>query len=190
MADSVDDLRKKFKKFELEFAKGRIVEAAARDAMALSVPRIFEKGQNTAGVTFSYSTKADYFGDGPKASNKTGKTGKTIKTGYYKGGYAEYRAQQGRSNRVVNWRLTNELQSDYANSAVSVSTNILADPNPIKINNFLYVITLNKDINIKKRSGLEDKYGKIFNLNIKEEAQFTKSSDFGLSKLVNKIFGA
>lgn len=187
MADSVGDLAKRFKKFQEEFSKGLIVAAAAKDAMALSVPRIFEQGKTTFGATFSYSTKPGYFTNGPKASNKTGKTGKTIKTGYYKGGYAEFRSQQGREAGKVNYRLTNELQSDYANSKVAVTANKLASPKPIKISNFKYVITLNKDINIQKRSGLERKYGIIFDLNVTENNQFALSSDFLTSQLLNKF---
>lgn len=187
MADSVGDLAKRFKKFREEFAKGLVTAAAAKDAMTLSVPRIFEQGKTTSGATFKYSTKPGYFTDGPKASNKTGKTGKAIKTGYYAGGYAEFRSQQGRESSHVNFRLTNELQSDYANSKVSVSSTGLANPIPIKIDNFTYVITLNKNINIQKRSGLENKYGIIFSLNQKEEAQFALSSDFLTGQLLNKF---
>jgi len=187
---SVGDLAKKFKQFAAEFATGKIVELAARDTMTLSVPRIFQKGITTNGGSFTYSTKPGYFTNGPKASNKKGKTGKTIKTGFYPGGYAEFRSQQGRENSFVNWRLTNELQSDYANAKISVKADQVAKGVPIKVNNNTYLITLNKQINIDKKAGLEKKYGTIFQLTVDEEVQFTKTSDFLLGKLVNKVFGA
>ena len=187
---SVEELSKRFGELRDAINTGEIVEKAARDTQTLSVKRIFEDGQSTNGSSFSYDTKPGYFSGGPKASNRTGKTGNAIKTGYYPGGYAEFRAQQGRENSFVNWRLNNELQSDYANAQISPSSSALASPTPIKIDNFTYVITLNKQINIEKKKGLERKYGTIFTLNQRENAQFTRSTSFLLDELIDTILNA
>ncbi len=170
---------------------GKIVEIAARDSQSQSVVRIFENGLKSNGGTIGkYDTKPAYFSPKatPRDTNHKGKTGKRIKTGYYAGGYAELRAQQGRESGFVNVRFTNELQSDYANSDVDRTSNRVAVPKPIKAGDNTFLITLNKPVNIQKRNGLEGKYGTIFNLTAKEEQTFLDSQDFNLDKALDKIF--
>lgn len=191
MAITAKQLVAKFAQVQGIIDTGRIVELGARDSMSQSVVRIFERGQKSDGGSIGkYSTKPAYFSpkNTPKDTNHKGKTGNRIKTGFYKGGYAELRKQQGRESNFVNLRFTNELQSDYANSSVSKTSGVLARPNPIPAGNNKFVITLNKQINIDKRDGLETKYGKIFNLTNSEKQLFLDSQEFNLDNELNKIF--
>ncbi len=170
---------------------GRIVEIAARDSQSQSVVRIFQNGlTSTGGPIGKYSKKPAYFSptNTPRDTNHKGKAGKRIKTGFYPGGYAELRAQQGRESSFVNVRFTNELQSDYSNSDVSRTSNKIATPKPIKAGDNTFLITLNKEVNIEKRKGLEGKYGRIFDLTSGEEQTFLDSQDFNLDKALEKIF--
>ncbi len=185
------ELIAKFNQVQGIIETGKIVEIAARDSMSESVQRIFMRGQKSSGDSIgSYSTKAAYFSpkNTPKDTNHTGKTGKRIKTGYYAGGYAELRSQQGRESSFVNLRFTNELQSDYANASIDPTSNRIASPTPIPGGKNIFLITLNKQINIDKRDGLEDKYGLIFDLTTKEEQIFIDSQDFNLDNEIQKIF--
>lgn len=167
-----------------ELAKGMWIEKAAKDTMSVSDKRIFSQGKDsTGGKIGSYSVKPIYISgdDAPRAVNHKGKTGKKIKGGYYKGGYKQFRKQQGRESKFVNLRLTGELRSDYDNSD--------AGPTPIKVNNLTYKVTLNKPINIKKKQGAEDKYGLIFPLTKKEDTLFSKSMDFHYEQVVKRHLG-
>ncbi len=191
MAITAKQLVEKFAQVQGIIDTGLIVEIGARDSMSQSVVRIFERGQKSNGSSIGkYSTKPDYFSpkNTPKDTNHKGKTGDTIKTGFYKGGYAELRRQQGRESNFVNLRFTNELQSDYANSGVGKTSNKLASPKPIKAGDNKFLITLNKEVNIDKRDGLEGKYGNIFDLTNSEKQLFLDSQEFNLDKELAKIF--
>lgn len=147
-----------------ELQSDRILRLAVYAVNEKRVERIFEKGQNSAGGKIgSYnSTKPIYVApeDAPRAVNKRGKTGKSIKSGYYPS-YKAFRQSQGRESGFVNLRLNNELQSDLANAQLSKTSSALAASKPIKISNTEYQVTLKKDINIKKRKGLTAKYGEF-----------------------------
>ncbi len=193
MAITAKQLVAKFAEVQGIIDTGRIVEIGARDSMTQSVVRIFERGLKADSSSIGkYSTKPSYFSPAntPKDTNHKGKTGNRIKTGYYAEGYAELRRQQGRESNFVNLRFTNELQSDYANSGVSRTSGALARATPIPAGNNKFLITLNKQVNIDKKDGLESKYGNIFDLTNSERQLFLDSQEFNLDKELNKIFGA
>lgn len=175
---------KALRSFGSDIAKGKWVENAARDTMTLSDRRIFADGKNSVGGKIgTYSLKPIYIDpdSAPKAVRNIGKTGKKIKSGFYPKGYKQFRSQQGRESAFVNLNLTSELRIDYDNSK--------AQPRPEKVNNLTYKITLNKQINIDKKKGAENKYGVIFKLTTKEDKQFSKSMDFYYSQLLSKHLG-
>lgn len=142
----------------------RILRLAVFAVNERRVQRIFEKGQNSSGGKIGNynSTKPIYVApeDAPRAVNKKGKTGKAIKSGYYPS-YKDFRRAMGRESGFVNLRLNNELQNDLTNAALGKTSNALAAPNPIKVSNTEYKVTLKKDINQKKVKGLTAKYGKF-----------------------------
>ncbi len=171
----IEQLRKFNKPFEL----------AVRTIEAEKVVRIFQRGKNTAGLSFSYNSSNPLYvaqNQAPRAVNHTGKTGNTIRSGFY-ASYQAFRADQGRESGHVNYRLTNDLQSDYANANVSIQSDQLATPNPIQVTPFQYKMSLRRPGNAGKLRGLEKKYGAIFDANKSELLLFGKVLSFELAKL-------
>jgi len=178
---TIDGYNNKLKKQLATLASGKLVEIAARTSMVEQVKRIFDKGKNSLGGRIgSYDNKNElWVADDKLPSTPThiGKTGKKIKTSYYSS-YKAMRSQQGRKTSVVNFTLFGRLRTDYSNAMVG-------GPTPIKISNLLYVTTLSQKENQIKRDGLEDKYGKVFDLTKSEEQTFVKELDFQFQKLLD-----
>lgn len=145
--------------------------------------RIFQMGLNSAGSKIGvYNTSNSLYVNTSKSApiknspiGKNGdtkfKNGKSHKSTYYKS-YKEFRAKQKRESGFVNLRLTNELQSDFSNAKISKTSTKVIQGQPIRVNANYYKTELKKDINQKKREGLEDKYGKIFSLTKEEKAKY------------------
>lgn len=155
-------------------------ELAVRSAHAEMTTRIFSKGLNSAGGKMGTydATKEIWIPDSalPKKGSHLGKPNKDgkrkkIKTTYYKS-YREMRQQQGREAGFVNIRLTNDLQSDFANAEISKTSTAIAPAKPVKVSPTIYRITLKRDLNVKKKEGMEEKYGPIFRLTVDEKAKF------------------
>jgi hypothetical protein len=181
LAQYARTLEKKIKALE----EGIPLNIAVQSTIPIIAQRIFESGQDVNNTSIGqYSKKPIYIdpAQAPKAVNRTGKRGKAIKSGYYKGGYYEFRGQQGRENSFVNLRLNNELQSDFLNASVSRTSNSvpqIKSAEPFKVNANLYQITLKKPINQEKKKGLESKYGtKIFAVSSQEKEAFFKVLSF------------
>jgi len=161
-------LEQHFEKMRSRAAKlakdNRPLEIAARTTHALITDRIFHEGKNTAGSSIgSYNTTSEIWvadKDLRRAGTHRGKTGKPTKTSYYRS-YKDLKRQQGFSGKV-NLRLKNELQSDFANARLSPNNDAPPKPNTIKVNPNEYIIVLRKEINVDKKEGLENKYGRIF----------------------------
>lgn len=173
---------------------GKPFEQSVLNIVAKQTKRIFEDGiksdesqiKNKNGGFYNtknglYVNKDLIKGGGKLGANrgKTGKTkfknGKPHKTVYVKS-YYDFRKKLGRDVSKVNLVLNNDLFSDFANAKV------IARAKPNKINPLWYTTSFKRDINIKKRSGLEEKYGKIFNLTKKEKEEFYKTVEFNISK--------
>ncbi|MHA1289470.1 hypothetical protein DRO66_00320 [Candidatus Bathyarchaeota archaeon] len=150
---------------------------AANDTLATMSERIFIDGGNSAGGKIGeYSVKPYYANPktSPTATNKTGKTGKTIQGGYYKGGYKEFRAQQGRESGFINQRLTNNLQSDFNNAESGFVLQQTGD--------LTYSIVIDRPENIRKIEGQEKRFGPIFTeLTKDEELLMLQSLEFNLN---------
>lgn len=185
---TLDQLVNKLTEQRKAIVSGFGVEIAAKTATAVMVQRIFEKGENSFGSPIgTYDTERElWVGDEklPRRGSHKGKTGKTIKTTYYRN-YRDLRQQQGRVSNKVNLRLNNRLQSDLSNSIVSKTANKVADPKPIKVDNLTYQLTLKESENQDKRKGLEKKYGTIFDLTEKERDVFRTEYQFQINKLLN-----
>ena len=161
------------------------LKIAAQTIHTLRVNRIFHVGLNSsAGKIGTYnSTNELYASDDQlrRAGTHRGKTGKSIKTSYYKS-YKELKAQQGFRNDRVNLRMTNDLQSEFANINISKG-NDSAHKNsaPIKINPNRYIERVN---NLDKLRGIEAKYGDVFGFTKGEITKFYKTYNFEAKKIL------
>ena len=174
------------------------LQIAVRSVTAQQAVRIFQEGLNSAGGKIgSYSTTpriisprfaprkfaADTFQPFNRAQRaRVGKKGYYGK--FFAQGYKQFRAEQGRESAFVNLRLTNDLQSDFANVPLAPTVNTVAPPSPIRVNTHEYKMTLKRPENIEKKDGLEDRYGKIFNLTRQERDLFVRVANFELRKIL------
>ncbi len=160
------------------------LKIAAFTATAKMGERIFDEGKKEDGSPIGqYSTKPFYInpdvlknmkvpGNIGVPKGKTGKTkfttgkkkGERHKTKYLEGGYKELREKLGRQTAYVDLTLSDELKFDFGNDRT------IAEPR--KINELEYQIRLDKEINQKKREGLEEKYGTIFKVSDSEKELF------------------
>lgn len=158
---------------------GKPIFLGARSALGQSVGRIFEDGEKSDGSQIgTYNSTNELWVNPntlPRKVQPRGKPGKernvqNRKTVYFKS-YKDLRSEQGRESEKVNLRLTNDLQSDYANAQIT-GGGIAQNPQPIKVSAMEYKITLKRQGNIDKKAGLEKRYGKIFNLTQGEKNTF------------------
>lgn len=180
----------KMKKQARQLAKeNKPLRIAARTTHALITNRIFHEGKNSAGGSIgNYNTTTELWVEDKnlrRAGTHRGKTGKPTKTSYYQN-YRALKQQQGFNPSVVNLRLQNELQSDFANVPMGPSNNSSPEPNTIKVSVNEYVIKLRKEVNVQKVNGLEEKYGSIFKHTKKERKLFYKVAQKELIKFLNK----
>lgn len=189
---------------------------AAFDTTAMMGERIFDKGLDFENDQISrpgystYSTKPIYINpDTLKKMNVPGNIGKPIgkpigkkktgsrkptlqkkkgelfavetkrKTVYLDGGYKELRNKLGRRIDIVDLKLSGELRMDFSKSKS-------APAKPTMVNELEWQIKLDKDINAKKREGLEDKYGTIFSLTEQEKEKFFETIGFKFRELLSK----
>lgn len=178
----------------LESERKRLKEEAPMKRAVLAVHtkqirRIFERGldSDNSKIGRYNSTTPLYINpkNSPKSFPTRGKTGrsrfnsgKSHKTGYFKG-YKQFRQSIGREANFVNLRLSNDLQSDFANSA---STRGIASPKPRKLGKFVYVLGVSRQENAQKLNNIESKYGDVFGLSKGEQ-------DFYLDTLSKEYFG-
>jgi hypothetical protein len=152
--------------------------SAVRSIMAEMVVRIFEEGKNSSGGKIgTYNSTDELYVNPdtlPRRVSPRGKPGKERKvanrqTTYFES-YKSLRREVGRESGFVNLRLTNDLQSDWANS--EVTDGIAVNPKPVEVNQLRYDIRLKREINREKREGLEKKYGPIFKLTEQEKQRY------------------
>lgn len=158
------------------------LRVAAFDVTAIMGQRIFDEGRKTDGseIGSQYSEKPMYINPqvlkemSVKATGlgvprgKSGKTkfknGQPHKTKYLAGGYEELREKVGRQTNFVDARLSGELRLDFSNGKT------VAEPR--KENELEYQIRLDKEINQKKRLGIDEKYGTTFKTSDDENKLF------------------
>lgn len=167
---------------------------AAFDVTAKMGNRIFDNGMATDNSKIGeYSTKPIYVNPDtlykkglgvPRGKNgetkfKTGKkTGQPHKTKYLEGGYKQLRNMLGNRIDIVDLTLSHELRMDFSNDQS------IAEPR--KIDDLEYQIRLDKDINQKKRGGIEKKYGEIFSLSESEKEVFFNTINFKFREALAK----
>ena len=159
---------------------------AVKTTVAEQGTRIFVKGKDSSGGTIGqYNDSTSLYvdpntapGQASKLKPPTGKTGKTIfastgkphKTTYVKS-YKGLRQTLGFNVSFVDLQYTGTLRNDFFNSKTEgVAT-------PTKISDTEYQVKLKNKTNPAKVEGLQDKYGKIFDLTKTERKRFFEFLD-------------
>lgn len=172
---TIEEYIEKLRAASREIDLGKPLFLASSSATKEMITRVFVKGQNETGKTFQYNTTTDIYVDpltspGKKFPTK-GKTGKDTfssgnkkgekhKTGWFES-YKDYRDVIGRPTDKINFDLSGELRSDLSGGLR-------------RVNNNEYVLELKRDIDVKKRSGFDDRFNKVFGINKAEEATFQR----------------
>jgi hypothetical protein len=159
------------------------LQIAAQSVHADRVIRIFSDG--ISGASYN-KTDALYVADKDlrRAGTHKGKTGKQIKTTYYPS-YYDLKQQQGFDPNTVNMRLTNDLQSDFANSEKITSGTGRPDIGDVqKINNDLYVESIKREHNKGKLKGGIKRFGNFVAFTQKEKDDFQRIYAFEMTKLL------
>ena len=158
------------------------LQIAAQSVHADRVIRIFSDG--ISGASYN-KTDALYVADKDlrRSGTHKGKTGKQIKTTYYPS-YYDLKQQQGFDPNTVNMRLTNDLQSDFANSQKTNTTGAPPTGQVIKVNNNLYVEALRRHENVDKQKGNVKRFGNFVAFTQKEKDDFQRIYSFEMTKLL------
>ncbi len=181
---STDDFIKKMNQKVAQIEKvNKPLELAVKSIMSLQSKRIFLDGKNSEeSIIGQYKGKDIYvnptkpnkwsFATKGKKGESVFKNGRPHKTGYF-GTYLGFKTAVGRNRRLktVDLFLTGQLHRKWANSEV------IGKAEAIKINQHNYITTLDDD-NAKKI----ERYGKVFNLSIKEKGKFLSIIQFELAK--------
>lgn len=158
------------------------LQVAAQTVHAMRVERIFD----TTGVGGSYSRKPIYVSDKNlrRAGPHKGKTGKTIKSSYFKDGYYGLKKNQGFDPNIVNMRLTNDLQSDFANSQKTNGTGTPPAGKVIKVNNGIYIEALRRGKNVQKLNANIKRFGNFIAFTKAERDEFHRIIALEFKKLM------
>lgn len=139
-----------------ELQSGQALQRAAQSVHADRVKRIFDDGTVARGYnkTKPVYIENKYVRGGAK---NNGKTGRASKTSYFKS-YDAFKNAIGFSSEV-NFRVTNDLQMDFANSRVNPRSGAADSGQVIKKRNTLYVEELRSSKNVEKLEGNEKRFG-------------------------------
>lgn len=184
----INDLQRFYKPFE----------RSVRNVMALQSKRIFTDGINSHGSLIGHGAYNDnkplYVNPNTSPGKKFKPAGKPfefknskgkiksvrdtragIKTRWFSS-YKEYRQTIGRRVDVVNLFLSGDLFKDFSNAATPQNAK------PIKVSNVEYLVMLKRPLNVKKKGGIEDKYGEVFRLTRQEKEKFFETLEFNFKK--------
>ena len=144
------------------------LQVAAQAVHAMRVERIFD----TPGVGGSYNkTKPIWMKNSELRRKNKGKSGKATDTSYFSSYYA-LKAAQGFDPDIVNLRLTNDLQSDFANSQKTNGTGTPPSGKVIKVNNGLYIEALRRGKNVQKLNANIKRFGNFIAFTKAERDEF------------------
>lgn len=165
---------------------------ATNEIIIMQSERIFNKGTNNQGSAIgSYSTKPPIYvslRQSPRAFPTKGKNGKTTfkngkmhTSGYFKGGYYQFKQTVGKAvaGKNINLWLSGRFKSGFLNSA-----------NPIKALNtgfeIVYSVKHNAANPKGKVEGIVEKYPAAFKLSVKErEYLLNKFTDIFVNSVLN-----
>jgi len=148
---------------------GAALQRAAQDVHADRVKRIFDDGSVARGYN---STDEVWIENKYVRNNRNkGKTGKAVKTSYFKS-YKDFKGAIGFNPNSVNFRVTNDLQMDFANSQVNPNSGSPDSGQVIKVNNALFVEKLRSQENIDKLNGNKKRFGNFVAFTSAEREKF------------------
>ena len=166
---------------------------ASYGSVAQVAKRVFTDGGNSNGSQIGqyksdggiYINPKKAFG-GSKLGTPRGKNGDTkFKNGrphatVYLDSYKEYKSILGKPSggAYVNLELSGDLKSDFENGTV---------PTPQQKGPHEYFVSLKRQVNKNKLSGLEQKYGKIFALTNQEVEEFIKDIKFEFARIFGNV---
>lgn len=172
---TIEEYIQKLRDASREIDAGKPLFLASSSATAEMITRVFVKGQNETGDTFQYNSTDPLYvnpvtSPGKKfpTKGKTGsdtfksgkKAGQKHKTGWFEN-YKSYRDTIGRPTDKVNFDLSGDLRSSISNGLR-------------RVNNNEYVLEIKRPNDVKKRSGLDERYDNVFGINKAEEALFQR----------------
>ncbi len=177
------------------------LQIAAQTTHALITNRIFHEGRATDGGSIgSYDDKNELWvaddqlrkngnhrgkPTGFTKAGKARKRGGQIKTTYFKS-YKALKGKQGFDSSMVNLRMRNELQSDFANRQIGKNNNSVPKVRTTKIDPMEWQIVLRKQINVDKMEGAEERFKKnIFAHTEDEKKKFHEIVQKELIKFLN-----
>lgn len=183
MASIEDAIREMDERIKI-LKSGEILQRTVRGMMGIMAHRIFEDGKDSKGAKIGkYDNKKEIWinpdtlptSPAPKGKPNASRRVANRSSTYFPS-YRAMRKEIGRESGFINLRLTNDLQSDFANADVAPSrTSIGNKYNPHKINSFTYAIKLTRQVNREKRKGLEKRFGKIFDMTKDETRKFNEA---------------
>jgi len=161
-------MRNQLKKIQ----EGIPLAIAAQSIHADRMVRIFDTGSVSRGYN---KTKEIWIENKLVRGGATnsGKTGRAKKTSYFKS-YFDAKGKMGFNNSHVNFRLTNDLQMDLANSQINPDTGKVNVGKVIKVSPLLYVEKLRRETNQDKLKGLIKRFGDFTRFTQGERDKFDK----------------
>lgn len=147
---------------------GQALQRAAQDVHADRVERIFDIGSVARGYN---STKPVWIENKYVRNNRNnGKTGRAEKTSYFQS-YKAFKEAIGMGSEV-NFRVTNDLQMDFANSQVNPNSGSPDAGQVIKKSNTLFVEALRSQDNVDKLNGNIKRFGNFVRFTDAERQKF------------------
>ena len=160
-----------------EIKSGEALQRAAQSVHNDRVLRIFDTGSVARGYQ---STKPVWIENKYVRNNRNkGKTGRAVKTSYFSS-YKAFKGAIGFDNSNVNFRVTNDLQMDFANSRVNPNSGKPDTGNVIKVSNSLFVEEIRSSENMRKLKGNIAKFGNFIVFTSGEKKKFNDILKFEL----------
>lgn len=144
-----------------QLADGKALQIAAQTVHAMRVERIFDKGIDGA----KYSDRSPIY--------ISAKNSRSSKGGKFEN-YGAFKSAIGFDGSKVNLRVTNDLQSDFANSDTNSGTGKPDSGKVIQVNNSLCVEELRSEKNVDKWNGNIERFGDFGEFTTEEKETFDR----------------
>ena len=168
-----------------ELAKENLpLKIAAQTVHAFRVKRLFHDG--IQGASYNKTKELWVENSQLRRNPNKGKSGRAQKVSYFKS-YYDLKRNQGFDPNIVNMRLTNNLQSDFANTNLSPTNDAVPSAaSPIQINASLWVERLDRSENLEKYKALSKRYKNPFRFTKSERKLFKEIAQEELLTLLKK----
>jgi hypothetical protein len=175
---TTDEHIKRLRATAQKLAQNVPLAIAAQSVHAMRVKRIFDDG---VGGSYNSTREVWISNDKLRRKGNRGKTGKAEKTSWFKS-YKDLKIAQMGSDKV-NLRLTNDLQSDFANAPITSGT-ALNVGKVIKVTDNIYIEGLRRPNNVKKLKANIRRFGDFTRFTDAERQAFKSVLQFEFNKLL------